>query len=280
MRLTQFGTYTLPLYNRRDQISTGDAGGSLTALVSGVSYDHYGTDQAPESTMTVSASWEIIETTAAAVQTERDAIRALLGKRQRLWARTPSGSWRFVWARLARVRMERRIEYIYYQPVEATFEVAQPGWNGDGHGAPWYLDAGEDLDEGLFIDNLDQWLPSSSPLTMTVNNGGNRTVSDVILTVTAGSDSISNIRVVCTAQGVDWTYSGTVAAGDVLTVDGGARSVLNDGSNAYSGFALNAGHAVADWLRLAPGNNTVVVTFSGNTSDTAIFNMTYYDGWQ
>ena len=277
MRLTKFGTYELPLWNKRDGVSMGNMGGAVVDIIGGAGYDAYGSGTAPESALTVTTSFEIIETSTTAVQTARDAIRALGGTKERLWAHFPDGSERFADARLARVRMERRFEYIYYQPVDLDFDIVSPGWHGEVHGAPWYLDAGETLDSGLVLDLLDYWTPTSSPLTATVNNGGNRTVTNAVLTVTAGTSTISAIKLVCGS--CDWTYSGTVAIGKALVIDCGLKSVVNDGADAYSAFALNSGHAVADWLQLQPGDNTVTITYTGNATDDATFALGYYDGW-
>lgn len=277
MRLTQFGTYVLPLFNKRDRFDTGDAGNAALSIVGGTAYDGLRDDDATEGQHTVSTSYEIIASTATAVQTGRDAVRALLGKKRLLWATMPDGTLRHAKARVARVRMERRIEYIYYQPVELTFDIDGIGWNGEAHGAPWYLDEGEHFDDGLSLDMLDQWMPTGSPLTATAVNGGNRAVSDVTLTVTAGTSTISNIRLVCGS--VDWTWTGTVAVGKALIIDCGRKSVTNNNANAYNTFALNAGHTVADWLVLEPGNNTVTITYTGNATDNATFVLSYYDGW-
>ncbi len=268
MRLTQFGTYTLPLWNKRDGVSLGNTGGAVTGIIGGAGYDAYGSGTAPENMLAVTTSFEIIETTATAVQTARDAIRALAGTKARLWAHFPDGTDRFVWARLARVRMERRLEYIYYQPVDLDFEIVVPGWNGTGHGAPWLLDDGETLDTGLYLDLDDVWIPSSSGDTETFANGGNRTVTDAFVTITAGAAAtISNIRIRCGS--CDWTWTGTVAVNKSLTIDCASRSIKYDGADAYSGFALNSGHSVADWLQLAPGNNT----------NSAGVTVSFYDGW-
>ncbi len=86
MRLTQFGTYVFPLFNKRDLVSTGDTGGTLLKLPGGGAYDAYGTDDAPEGVREVSTEFEIIDTTATAVQTARDQIRSRAGKWRRLWA--------------------------------------------------------------------------------------------------------------------------------------------------------------------------------------------------
>jgi hypothetical protein len=278
MRLTQFGTYTLPLYNKRDTVGTGDTGSGSVTLISGSGYDPIGTASATEAPTTLATSFEIIDTTATAVQTARDAIRALAGTKARLWAHFPDGTDRFVWARLARVRMERRREYIYYQPVDLTFDVVQPGWNGTQHGAPWYFDDGEFFDDGLYFDLDDVWTPTASGDTETVTNGGNRTVTNAVLTITASATAtISNITLSC--GDCDWTWTGTVALSTSLVVDCGLRSIKNNGVNAYAGLALNSGHTVADWLRLEPGDNTVTITYSGNADDSATVTFGFYDGW-
>lgn len=278
MRLTQFGLYTLPLFNKRDTVGTGDTGGSSLTLVSGTGYDPLGTGGATEAPTTLGTSYEIVDTTATAVQTARDAIRALAGTKARLWAHFPDGSDRFVWARLARVRMERRSQYIYFQPVELTFDVLQPGWNGAQHGALWLLDDGETLDTGLYLDLDDVWIPSASGDVETFTNAGNRTVTVAMLTITASaSATISNITIKC--GDCDWTWTGTVALSKSLTVDCGQRSVKNNGVDAYSGLALNVGHKVADWLQIKPGANTITITYTGNADASAGVTLSFYDGW-
>ena len=276
MRLTQFGTYVFPLYNKRDLVSTGDTGGTLLRLPGGGAYDAYGTDNAPEGIREVSTEFEIIESTTTAVQTARDQIRSRAGKWRRLWAHFPDGTDRWTWARLSKVKMERRPTYLFYQPVGLTFEVKDPGWNGRGSGAEWYLDAGQYLDAGLYLDYDDTITLDGSPKTTTITNGGNRTVTAVVLSIRAAGNPISGIRFVCGS--CDWTFSGSVAAGKVLTIDTGTRSIRNDGIDAYSLFALNAGHTVADWLQLAPGANSVTITYTCAGAATA-FTPTFYDGW-
>ncbi len=276
MRLTRFGTYVFPLFNKRDLVSTGDTGGTLLRLPGGGAYDAYGTDDAPEGIREVSTEFEIIETTTAAVQTQRDMIRSRAGKWRRLWAHFPDGTDRWAWARLSKVKMERRPQYLFYQPVGLTFEIKDPGWNGIGHGAAWYLDSGLYLDAGLYLDYDDTITLDASPKSTTITNGGNRTVTATILTFTAAGNAVSAITVVCGS--CSWTFSGSVAPGKILTIDTGTRSIRNDGADAYSLFALNAGHTVADWLQLDPGANSATITYTCAGAATAL-NVTFYDGW-
>jgi hypothetical protein len=62
-------------------------------------------------------------------------------------------------------------------------------------------------------------------------------------------------------------------------VDCGQRSVKNNGVDAYSGLALNSGHTVADWLQIAPGANTITITYTGNADNSAGVTLSFYDGW-
>ena len=276
MRLTQFGTYVFPLFNKRDIVSTGDTGGTLLRLPGGGAYDAYGTDDAPEGIREVSTEFEIIASTTTAVQTARDQIRSRAGKWRKLWAHFPDGSDRWAWARLSRVRMERRREYLFYQPVGLTFEIKDGGWNGTGHGAVWYLDMGYYLDAGLYLDYDDTITLDAFPKSATITNGGNRTVTNAVLSFKAAGNPVSAITLVCGS--CDWTFSGSVAAGKILTIDCGTRSVRNDGVDAYSLFTLNAGHTVADWLQLKSGANAVTITYTCAGAATTL-TPTFYDGW-
>lgn len=278
MRLTRFGSYTLPLWSKRDGVSMGNMGGAVVGVIGGAGYDGYGSAIAPENMLTVTTSFEIIETTAAAVQTKRDEIRALGGTKDRLWATFPDGSERFANARLARVRMDRRLEYIYYQPVDLDFEIVSPGWRVLG-GSPWDLGDGLFLDTGLYLDwSGDAWTPTASGYTLTITPDGNRTIADPIVAVFASvSETISQIGIAC--GDCDWTWKSTVPLSGWLLVNCGTKSVLLNGADAYSSLVLNSGHASADWLQLQPGSNTVTVTYTGNAGGTGKIAILYQDNY-
>jgi hypothetical protein len=276
MRLTDFGTYALPLWNKRDGVSLGNTGGAVAGIIGGAGYDGYGTAIAPESALTVTTSFEIVETTATAVQTKRDALRALAGTRDRLFATFPDGSKRFAWARLARLRMERRLEHIYYQPVDLDFEIVSPGWRSFAS-VPWELDESLLLDSGLSLDHRGEVRTlSASSFPITVTNDGNRAVTDAVVVVFA-FEAISQIRIQCGS--CDWTWKSTVPLNGVLVVNCGTKAVTLSDADAYSVFTLNAGHASADWLRLEPGDNTVTVSYTDNAGGTALIAVSYMDNY-
>lgn len=278
MRIIQFGTWTLPLWNKRDDLSPGSGAGALLELPGGGAWDGYGTGEAPEPANVVSTQFEIVETTAALVQTERDLIRARRGLRRRLWAETPSGAQRFAWARLSGISMERDRRHQFYQPVKLDFEISNPGWAGGQHGEPWYFDDGYTFDTGSFFDLDDVWTPGGSGYQYIIENRGNTTQDEITLTITAGATSISNIRIRC--GDCDWTYGGTVAAGDSLVVNTATMTITNDGDDAYNDLTLNAGHIIAPWLVFETGEQLVTINFSGNAGYDADIVFDFYDLWE
>jgi hypothetical protein len=70
-----------------------------------------------------------------------------------------------------------------------------------------------------------------------------------------------------------------VPIGGVLLVNCGTKAVTLNGADAYANMTLNAGHTVADWLQLQPGDNTVTVSYSGNASGEALIAFSYLDNW-
>ena len=174
--------------------------------------------------------------------------------------------------------MERDRRHQFYQPVKVDFEIANPGWAGGQHGAPWTFDSGYFFDAGDFFDRDDVWTPDASGDTYAITNEGNATQDEIILTITAGATSINNIRIRC--EDCDWTYGGVVAATKSLVVNTATMSITNDGDDAYNGLTLNAGHTIADWLVFGTGSNTITIYYSGNAGADATVTFDFYDLWE
>jgi hypothetical protein len=210
------------------------------------------------------------------------ALKALLGVYAKLWRTEAGGTARqWAWARLTdiddamRSRMPRWIV-----PVTLNFSVSSR-WHGLLHQDVWYFDAGEYFDDGLMFDSdeLTVLATATAPggQTIVVDNDGNQAVRDAIIYLTAKTAPITSVTV--SVAGVTaWTWAGTLATDKTLVIDTAKKSITNDGADAYSGFDYEAGHAVADWLVLQPGNNNVVVeTAGGGTTSTIEF--VFSDGW-
>lgn len=277
--LIRFGAVTLPEYDFQTDVGTGPSTVAMTALVGGGAFDGQGGDDAPlRLPYTVRYNGTVTDPSAETVRSRIDELRALRGKRLKLWRRCiDDGRTQWALARLLEMKVTSDVRSSHWRvPVELTFSILSR-WNGSQHDGGWKLDTGKKLDDGLTLDGNELTVLTSSPQTITVDNDGNVAVRDAVVMITAGSTAITYLKVgisgVC-----EWEYAGSISAGQALVVDCGAKSVLNNGANAYSGFELTANHTVADWLVLEPGNNSVVVTRTGGGS-TSTVEFVFSDGW-
>lgn len=260
-RLIQFGSTTLPAYDYDWVAGTADTVEALVKTVGGPAFDAYGTGDAPAS-MPYTLRYECVAigATHTALRTTLDALRALRGKRQKLYRQAESdSSQHWAWARLMEIQMRNTVmnKEMIWQPMLLVFQV-MTGWHGTLHEESYNLTA-------------------DGTTNCSADNNGNVAVVDAVLTITAGNADITEVTMTISSL-CQFSYDGTIAAGESLVVDSGAFSILNDGSDAYADFVLGAGQSVLEWLRLQPGTSTVTIVLTGGgTGATA--DLDYYDGW-
>lgn len=272
-RIFRFGTLTLPVLEASHEVGAGASKASIIETPSG-QVDLLGTERAARTMHTISYECRIYGTETS-IQAQLGALKALRGTADRLYRRNADRTIHWTWARLDSVNATHGSRNGRNMGVMLNFIILSQTWNGDNHDGGWVLDDGEYLDYGLYLNSADfYWMLNTSPRTVTVTNGGNATARSCIVTVTAGSAAITALRMQFT--GVDVNWSGTLASGDKLVIDCGARTVTNDGVDAYSGFVLGAGHVNEDWLPLAPGATDVTVTKTGGSTDSYIL-FEFYD---
>lgn len=270
--LTAFGDVALPLYNSRLSGGTAPSRVATLTLADGRAYDAIGADQAePELPYVLNYEAVNLEDTEAAHNTALAALSAMRGKRAKLYRQLLSDDEviHWAWARLLRKGETSGVGAgsPVHLPQQFQIQVLSP-WYGHDH-RTWLLDDGEYLNEGLFLDDggFTETM-ASSPHTLTVTNGGNGIVRNAIITITAGSANITALTITSGDTDIDW--SGTLTAGNSLVIDCGAKSILNNGSNAYSGFAYGGSHALNGWLEIAPGAVDITITFTGGSTDSTV----------
>lgn len=276
-KLESFGAVLLPEFNTRYALDTVPAKNTIVRTVAG-GYDSRGSEQADmDLPLAIRYKGVIVEDTLADWRTAVDALRAVSRKRALLRRRAwDDDEEQFCHARFMSAQVERG--YQDSRLYETTLQFLQlTPWVGHDY-TVWELDAGYFLDAGLYLDEEGLiYTLDSSPYTATITNGGNRSTNNIRLTLTAGSVAITEVTFTC--GDAEFTFGGTIAIGDDLVIDTGAQSVLNDGTAAFADFELTSNHTIEDWLVFAPGDNDLVITLTGGSTDSELV-VEFQDGWE
>jgi hypothetical protein len=282
----RFGTYAFPVWAPEDVLDTAPTGGRLVELARGA-FDPAGIGEGSARAYTFGIKRMVVGTSAADLQTQIDAARAIVGSKARLYGRTEDGLVRWILARCLRVSQKTTALHVLHQPLDFEFEVAAPGWNGSHHGSRWTLDGGVALDTGYVLDSGgDTFTLTASPQNLTITRGGNRRQTAVTLTITAGSANITALTLAqydgATAGPYSLQYTGTILAGKSLVIDCGAHSVYNDGVADWAHLTLTAAHKSADWFGTETplgGALILKVTRTGGGTGSTV-TVTFDEGWQ
>ena len=190
----------------------------------------------------------------ASVESNINAYLALVGQRASLWRyEESSGDIQWKTARLLSARWDRDVEQSAHAEIVSEF------------GAVGYWKA----------ENQSTTSRASTG-SLTPTGSGKASVCDAVITFTSASTATQTIRFQDSAAGIDWQWSGSMNNTEVLTIDCGAFSVLNNGANAYGGLTLNGAHASDYWCVIAPGSNTFTFTL---TAGSGTFQIAWYDQW-
>lgn len=274
--IIRFGDVDLPAVMVTDDLSTGEVASSLVASVGGV-WDWYGSNRrqprsasmehvgqyAGETTYLVTelgdsivdeSGYRLIAGTATQMmQAQVDRLKAHTGELDRLWRRRDADGvlhWR--WARLLQVRHTETVEQHAgaVADVTAVFEMNNGAWR---ESAPTVVQ----------MTTADAtWRPFLVEVT------GDVPARDGVLAVTPTSGTVTLVEL--TGPGIAWSWAGSLAAGQTLSIDAGAQTVRKAGVDAYSGFALGGGHTTAGWLTLAKGLSAMQVRTTGGTATVTL----------
>lgn len=280
--IERFGTVILPTLSTLADIGTGPSRAILIELPSGGWFDGYGDQQAPRGNHRISKRGEILDTDAEALLDAYNALMALRGKRAKLYRRalaTDEVHWTY--ARFDETSATMRPGEVTHRPVNLQFTRISPIWYGQRYGS-WTFDSGVDFDDGYFFDEASNTVTlNTSPKTVPTPNAGNAVVTNAIITIVAGSSALTSLTInLVNALGtMALVFNGTVTSGQSLVIDCGAKSVLNNGSNAYNNLTLGGAHNIGPWLALYPGANDISVVKTGGSTNSTI-TISYSDGWE
>lgn len=190
------------------------------------------------------------------LQTQTDALKALIGVRGPLWRRRYSDDARqWKTCRLLEVQhVETVAQAGVVSDVQSSYETAMNGWHAEA------------------ATVVSGSASAGVALPLTAANAGLLPICDAVLTITGTSGTITQIIVGGGGVGITWT--GSLLPGQVLQIDAGNRTVTKDNNDSYSGFSLAAN--VQEWLALGVGTSYLAVTLTGGNGAVS---LSYYNQW-
>ncbi len=280
--LTQFDGVILPVYKQRDMAdvaTSGPASSSLRRLSNGRYVDTQGTERNPLTADVVSRACEIFGTDWADVRGQLDILEAKKGVRGALTKAYRDGVLRWQYAKLLHVEAPASLRTWNSQTTILTFQTEQPEWRGASHAEGWSV--GDDsfyIGDGTASLGVDTTtvLTATGATTQaaTLTNGGKIDAKELIVTVTAGTNTITAITWANATSGYGWTWTGSLTTGQVLIVDTDAVNVTKQGANAYATFTPTD---LAVWDRIVSGDNEIAITVTGNAAADGVISWTYWD---
>ena len=111
--------------------------------------------------------------------------------------------------------------------------------------------------------------------SMVVTQGGNVPSHNAVIAIFADGQPVTNVALENSTTGQTITYGGTIDAGDTVTIDVGAGTVVHDADGNVDAV-LSVDHA--EWMRLNVGANTINVTSDAGTRDFDV-TFTHPDLW-
>ena len=230
--------------NGAEDVGGGEVAARCVTMAGGGLYDAWGGETAPRGLTTIAKKGDVVSTSAANFRTALNAIKAKIGKRGVLWRQWDDGTEEWCIARLTGESSSRTPGNILDLPVDLTFTMVSPVWYGKT------------------INTVSGSFAGASA-TLSLPNDGNAPVANAVITLTSPASAPATITslVVSKSGQTYFTWSGSLAAGQSLVIDCGAKSVKRAGINAYA-LVFSTSHTISDWLRLDPGANSVTFTVS------------------
>lgn len=278
----RFGDNTLPFYNTEQDHGTGEADSTFITTASGA-YDFLGdttfrrprVQQIPVSGVYYdeldylvedgtfdyiadeSGDLLVLGDTGDTLRNQLDSFKAKVGKSDQLWRQdldTNDLRWK-------RCRLKKFDYPKSYQlrgvlaEIAMMFETTMGAWRSET--------ATTTNDTLAATENIVQ-----------VDVLGTENVSDAVITITA-STTITSVQIVLPSTSVDFTWTGSLTAGQILEIDTGKLTIKKNGADAYSGFALAGTHLARGWLTMLGESNELEVTTDG----TGTISVEHYDQW-
>lgn len=248
--LYRFGdSQVLPLGDPLNDVAGADVDSDAVAVAGGVHYS-YGSKIIPARLHTITHRGIYSNN----VETNVDAMMALLGQRLQLWRKRESDdALQYKWARLVSARWRRDVNQSQHAVMNLQFEA-----NGN-----WTSLTGSTASR-------------TGGGSLATSPSGDAWILNSKLTFTASSSTTHTFRIQDTTNGIDVQWSGSVTSGEDVVIDAGTWTVTNDGADAYSDFTVNSAHTAQRWIVLDPDGQTFTITLSAGAGT---FEFSWSEQW-
>ncbi len=258
-RIYQFGSTVLPDYNEEVPIGRAVTAKSAMDIPSGGALDLFAGERIQPGSTKITKSCTLHATTEASLLAQIMALRVLVGTREKLYRlRIADDVQEWGWARFDNLDATRKYGAMskYFQDVKLSFTIFSPVWNSASMVSYNWPIVGI-VAANTFLTTLSE---SKGAAVKTISHAGNIDQPAVIFTLTAIS-TVTSVIIHNVTTGHSFSYTGTLAAGDVLVVDTGAMSVQVNDVDAYAYFSPPANYE--DWMHIAPGTNVLAINITG-----------------
>ena len=224
-------------------------------------FDAFGSDTRKEA-LRPRKTYQIIASSYTSVDTALDDMLKILAYREGvLKTEMRDATYRITWAKMISVGFqfratENEITFVHL-PVAVDFHCPCPFW--EAFADVWYLDGGEDLDDGLSFDgNYTQRTVTSSPDTFTISNSGTAEIRRGLIQI---EGTCTNPKIANAANDYWWQWTGSLGSDDKLIVDLGAMSAhLYAPSKTDAWDNITLGDEQIELMKLEIGDNDITFT--------------------
>lgn len=226
-------------------------------------FDEYAFSRAPSEVGSVQVGIVLVSSTRAGMQTLRDGLKTIAAWGKGRLVDNINGTERWCMAKISAndITEQRHQNSDLFQPVKLTFSVSDPYWYTVGTETVWGGGS-------LWGSASSKWGGSGSPTTITgsgtitvTNNGSADTYARLIIKNTSGS-TINNPRIRRIVNGSvldEVLYTGNILDGTELSINPLRHTAVISGVSVLS----NLTYQNSNWIKLAPGTNTLAVYVEG-----------------
>ena len=283
MRLYQFGSVILPQLNGSQQLPVNWRASVIP--LRGGGFDQDGVNSYPEEKVITATFWVSVNAVDSQVTDIDDFIdditsEGALGRRI-LVAQMRDGGLRQCEAKMIQCTIQPNVRLYVpdsitsldgYEPVNVSFQVAYPYWK-EVADAQLFADEGWAADSGLNADSgqVQEETISSTTTIFEINNTGVEH-EDTVLVITGNTGvTVTDVTIDNNTTGEQLAWSGTIGAGEVLTIRTLPQTIDLDGTGEFDNVTL-PNDQLGFW-KLAKGVNEFEITCTSVSGGTATLQL-------